>query len=213
MPAAPQGQSLPAWPAQLLRPTAQRDRQLPGPAHLPGLLRLLSGRRLECARLRVVAAHHHRDPPSPRQARQGPRHSSEAVVRQGGRVPAPRAHPLPRRLPSRRPRSCASRARRRATHRAKQRGTRRDHPAGGEYHLVRHGLPSGQVQRLGHCLGSPDRPARRAVERQRRVTDTKVAVYLAKYATKSTERSVSRPAGSPLRMRPSMPIQPRTRVG
>ena len=61
----------------------KEDRRLPGQAAVPRLLRLLSRRRVERPRTRTVAAHRHRPPPPARQARQGPRHPGQAVLRQG----------------------------------------------------------------------------------------------------------------------------------
>ena len=58
------------------------------------------------------------------------RRPGQAVVRQGRRVPAPRADPLPRHLPPRRRRPGPPRADRAAAPRFHRRGARRPHPPG-----------------------------------------------------------------------------------
>ena len=130
VPPAPQSQLLPARAAHLLRAAAQRRRRVPGQAAVPGLLRLQRRRRLERPRPRAVAPHHHHHAPPPRQARQDPRRPGQAFLRQGRRVPAARADPLPRHLPPRRPRPHPSRAHRPAPPGHHRRRAGRGHPAG-----------------------------------------------------------------------------------
>ena len=108
----------------------KEDRRLPGQAAVPRLLRLQRCRRVERPRPRAVAAHRHRPPPPPGQARQDPRHPGQAVLRQGRRVPAPRADPLPRHLPPRRPRPPPPRTDPPAPSGVHRRRAGRCHPAG-----------------------------------------------------------------------------------
>ena len=112
LPSTAQGELLPARAADLLRPAAQGRRRLPGTPAVPRLLRLQRLRGVERPLRRTVAAHRHRHPPPGRQARQAARRPGPGLVRQGGRVPAPRPDPLPRHLPPRRRRPPPSRAHR-----------------------------------------------------------------------------------------------------
>jgi replication initiator protein RepSA len=84
LPTPSQTHRVPARPVPVLPSPPQRDRHLPGPATLPGLLRLRRRRRLERARARTVAAHHHRAAPPPGQARPRSRHQGQTLVCQGG---------------------------------------------------------------------------------------------------------------------------------
>ena len=82
-------------------PAAQGHRCLPRQTAVPGLLRLRRRRRLERPRSRTMAPHHDRPAPPPGPAGQATA-PDQAVLRQSGRVPGPRRHPLPRPVPARR---------------------------------------------------------------------------------------------------------------
>ena len=149
-----QGQHLPARPEDLLRQAAQRGRLRSRAAAVPGLLRLPRRRSLERPRRRAVAPHHHHRTQATGQARQPPRRPGPAVVRQGGRVPAPRTDPLPRHLPARRHRPPPPRADHTAAPGDYPGRAGRLDPPGHFRRLVRHRHPSGQAARLGHPAGA-----------------------------------------------------------
>src|SRR5262249_31407695 len=105
VPPQAQGELLPARAQDLLRAAAPGRRRLSRRAAVPGLLGLQRRGGGERARARAVAPRRHCNPPPLGQARSGERRPCTDVVCEGGRVPAPRADPLPRSLPPRRLRS------------------------------------------------------------------------------------------------------------
>ena len=109
------------------------------------------------------------------------------LLRQGRRVPTPRARALPRRHPPRRPR----RTRRPTTGRARPaRAARRDHhrrPRAQPDHASARRHPA--AARLGRATGPPGGHPGRAAQIEdddREITDAALAAYIAKYATKGT---------------------------
>ena len=184
MPAPPQSRPLPARSAPVLRAAAQRDGPVPGQAAVPRLLRLQRRRRLERARPRTVAPHHHRHPPPARQNRQGCR------GREGRSSPTPRSRSSrPAAWSTSTPSSASTPPTPRASSprlhcRPTSSPPRSPPPASTWFATVTHPTrPAGWDIRWGAQLDI------RTVRIPGSGQDANIAVasYLAKYATKSTE--------------------------
>ena len=118
--------------------------------------------------------------PSGRAHRPGPRRPSPGLLRQGGRIPASWRRPLPRRHPPRRPRRASRRPARLGHHRPAHQRHRPGRPHRQRHDSRRAGTP-GPHPAWGRQLDI------RPVTTNGDVTDTKVAAYVAKYATKAAE--------------------------
>ena len=214
LPTPAQGELLPARAADLLRPAAQGRRRLPGTAAVPGLLRLQRLRGLERPLRRAVAAHRHRHPPPGRQARQAARRPGPGLVRQGGRVPAPRPDPLPRHLPPRRHRPPPPRAHHPAAARDHRRRAGRRHPGRRQLGLVRHRPPPGQAEEAGTSPGAPrSTPASSASPTTARSPTSRSPRTWPSTPPSPPSRSASRPAGSPPTTPAPTPTRAPTRDG
>src|SRR5215510_10874717 len=151
---------------------------------MPGLLRLHGRRCIQRLRPGTVAPLHHHLAPRPRPPgwayQQGAGRPGPGLLRQGRRVPAARRRPLPRHHPHRWPG--------RADHRTARLGHRRPaHRCHRPGHSQRQ--PPGS-RRIGPVC--PDPGMGRELDTGQittagELTDTKVAAYVAKYATKAAE--------------------------
>ena len=179
------GKTCPHGIRPVLRREARPGRPPARRAAVPGLLRLHRGGPVQRLRPRTVAPLHHHPAPDPgppgRAHRQGPRRPGPGLLRQGRRIPAPRRRPLPRHHPARRPR----------------RAEPTPPPAWATLALLTAAIDQAARAVSVTTPAAPGLPARtlawgrqldiRPVTASGDVTDTKVAGYVAKYATKAAE--------------------------